>query len=100
MSNRELWPLFSTSVIMAKFGVYSHGCVSTTHTAGWSAVVNVTPRPSPTDEDLSAERPWTAAGSALPSALLEVSGDTDSPHIMQNTKESIDGLFVTEMDHS
>lgn len=57
-----------------KVALLSYRWVSTTHTAGWSSIVNVSPQRK-TDIFLS--------------PLLDVSRDTDLRHIMQNTKESI-----------
>lgn len=85
--------LFSSSVIIIKLGVHSHECVPPTQLGGlpnsmWPPIKTFQPGD------------WTASALAWTSLLLEVSGDTDSQRIMQNTKGWIAALYAVEMDRS
>lgn len=84
MSKRELWHFFSSFVIAAKLRVRRRECVST-HTSGWSAQLSVTL--------IKSSVPLNGACSPANLAFVEVSGGSDSRHIMQN-KETNKTLFA------
>lgn len=96
-SDGELWPLFSTSVIMAK-GWTIEPWMGFHYPYSW-VVFHRECDPTTKDGNLSAEPLRTAGASASTPPLLDVSRDTDLRHIMQNTKESIGCLSVADMDH-